>query len=166
MSQSSLNALLELRLLVGFLGERSQFGWWPTAFFGEYSLRSLEFATPRTAPLAQYHGCVEAARKAHDELLNPGTYHLFRLPEELEQDLHNLMQSDLGAELAQKAGSDKAAALDALHHLAGTTKSAGQGPYKAGQLSALELDEVVRALASGYYAAFSQEGKAFPYLVA
>lgn len=32
MISSNLPALLQLRLLVGFLGERAQFGWWPTAF--------------------------------------------------------------------------------------------------------------------------------------
>ena len=61
---SLLRELLQMRLLVGFLGEKAQFGWWPTSFFGEYSLRSLEFVAPKTSRLAQYHGVVEAARRA------------------------------------------------------------------------------------------------------
>ena len=83
-----LRTILRLRLLVGFLGERSQFAWWNTTFFGDYSLRSLEFVVPKTAALAQYHGVVEAALRLHDEQVNVGTFHLFRLPEEVEQDLH------------------------------------------------------------------------------
>ena len=96
MKDSYLPTLLQMRLLVGFLGERAQFAWWTTACFGDYSLRSIEFVTPKTSLLAQYHGVLEAARRVHDEHLNVGGYHLFRLPEEVEQDLHAMMQSRVG----------------------------------------------------------------------
>ena len=43
--------------------------------------------------LAQYHGVSEAARRVHDEHLSVGSFHLFRLPEEMEQDLHALLQA-------------------------------------------------------------------------
>ena len=38
---------------------------------------------PRTSHVAKYHGVAEAARLVHDESLSVGSYHLFRLPEEL-----------------------------------------------------------------------------------
>jgi hypothetical protein len=42
------------------------------------------------------------ARRLHDEHLSVGSYHLFRLPEEVEQDLHALVQSSIGEELAKQ----------------------------------------------------------------
>ena len=54
----------------------------------------------KTSRLAQYHGVLEAARRLHDEHLSVGSYHLFRLPEEVEQDLHALVQTITGEELA------------------------------------------------------------------
>jgi hypothetical protein len=69
--------------------------------------------------LAQYHGVLEAAaRRLHDEHLSVGSYHLFRLPEEVEQDLHAMVQSRVGDELASKTPQSKEAAMDALKRLA------------------------------------------------
>jgi hypothetical protein len=91
---------------VGFLGERAQFAWWPTAFY-EPSSRNL-FLEPvfsKTSRLAQYHGVLEAARRLHDEHLSVGSYHLFRLPEEVEQDLHAIVQSSAGRRTRQPGAS-------------------------------------------------------------
>jgi hypothetical protein len=78
--------LLKLRLTVGFLGERSQFAWWPTAYYEPSSRLFLEPVFSKTSRLAQYHGVLEAARRLHDEHLSAGSYHVFRLPEEIEED--------------------------------------------------------------------------------
>ena len=86
---SALSMLLEIRGPVGFLGECSQYGWWPTAFYEASSRPFLEPVFTKTARSAQYHGVVAAARRLHDEHLSVGSFHLFRLPEETEQDLHN-----------------------------------------------------------------------------
>lgn len=74
MSGSHLGKLLQMRLLVGFLGERAQFGWWPTAFYEASSRQFLEPVFSKTSRLAQYHGVVEAARRLHDEHLSVGSY--------------------------------------------------------------------------------------------
>lgn len=165
MTTNHLEALLELRSLVGFLGERTQFAWWPTSFFGDYSLRSLEFVTPKTSRLAQYHGVVEAARKLHDEHLNVGSYHLFRLPEEVEQDLHAMMQSSIGTELAKQVLMDKDAVLAALKAVAGANTSAAVGPTAVGNIAQLSTGETLKSIAGAYVAAFSQNAKTYPYLV-
>lgn len=73
MTPSNITTLLELRLLVGFLGERAQYAWWPTAFYEPSSRLFLEPVFAKTARLAQYHGVLEAARRLHDEHLNVGT---------------------------------------------------------------------------------------------
>ena len=165
MKDSYLSTVLQMRLIVGFLGERPQFAWWTTSFFGDYSLRSLEFVTPKTSLLAQYHGVVEAARKLHDEHLNVGSYHLFRLPEEIEQDLHAMMQSGVGAEIAKQLPQDKDAALAALKTLAGAIPPAAVGPTAAGNIDQLSAGETLKSIAGAYVSAFSQNAKTYPYLV-
>ncbi len=165
MKDSYLSIVLQMRSLVGFLGERPQFAWWATSFFGDYSLRSLEFVTPKTALLAQYHGVVEAARKLHDEHLNVGSYHLFRLPEEVEQDLHAMMQSSVGTELAKQLPQDKDAALAALTTLAGAIPSAAVGPIAVGNIDQLSAVDTLKSIAGAYASAFSLHAKTYPYLV-
>ncbi|NDD65185.1 MAG: BrxE family protein, partial [Acidobacteria bacterium] len=62
MKKSNLSTLLNLRLLVGFLGEQGQCQWWPTEF---YTAASNSFLLPvftRTPHLARYFGVIEAAR--------------------------------------------------------------------------------------------------------
>lgn len=165
MKEPYLPVLLQMRLLVGFLGERAQFAWWASSFFGAYSLRSLEFITPKTSLLAQYHGVIEAARRLHDEHLNVGSYHLFRLPEEVEQDLHATMQSGVGAELAEQTLHDKDAALKALKGLAGASRPTREGPTALGNVAGLSAAATLQSIAGGYFWAFSQDTKAYPYLV-
>src|SRR5882672_6241718 len=100
MSQAHLPTLLQLRLHVGFLGERAQCNWWPTAFYEASSRLFLEPVFSKTSRLTQYHAVAEAARRLHDEHLNVGSYHLFRLPEEIEQDLHSLTLGSDGEKIA------------------------------------------------------------------
>jgi hypothetical protein len=151
MKDAYLPTLLQMRLLVGFLGERAQLSWWTTAFFGDYSLRSLEFVTPKTSLLAQYHGVLEAARKVHDEHLTVGGYHLFRLPEEVEQDLHAMMQSRVGNELSRQMPRDKDAAMAALQALTeGSSSPTGVGPMAVGRLDQLAAADTLAAISKGY----------------
>jgi len=165
MAKSIIKDYLSLRLLVGFLGERTQFSWWATSFYGDYSLRSLEFVTPRTLQLAQYHGVLEAARRLHDDHINVGCYHLFRLHEEVEQDLHAMMQSSVGAELCEQVTQGKDCAMQALKILAGSGFSAIPGPIAVGNIDQLYTKNTLSAIAAGYYSAFSQSDKTYPYLL-
>lgn len=155
-------SLLELRLLVGFLGEKSQIGWWPTSFYDASGRLFLEPIFSKTPQLAQYHGVVEAARRLHDEHLNVGTYHLFRLPEELEQDLHLLVQG--GAEELSPAVlfRDTQTALDALIAKAGSAKKEGVGPVAIGSVD--DIAGHLKDIASVYAMAFSSNAQSFPYL--
>lgn len=160
-----LSELLKARILVGFLGERAQFAWWATSFFGEYSLRSLEFVTPKTSLLAQYHGVLEAARKLHDEHLNVGSYHLFRLPEEVEQDLHAMMQGSVGDELSKQVMQGKDAAMSALKTLAGSALLTSVGPTAVGNINQLSAADTLKSIAAAYFSAFMKNAKTYPYLV-
>jgi hypothetical protein len=160
-----LQELLQVRLLVGFLGERAQFGWWPTAFYEASSRLFLEPVFSKTFRLAQYHGVLEAGRRLHDEHLSVGSYHLFRLPEEVEQDLHTLVQSSAGEELAGKMPQAKDAALETLKRLAPQVTKTSEGPTAVGSIKDIDSPEVMHAIACAYFSAFSQNAKTYPYLV-
>ena len=165
MKESYLPTLLQMRMLVGFLGERAQYAWWPTAFYEASSRLFLEPVFSKTSRLAQYHGVLEAARRLHDEHLSVGSYHLFRLPEEVEQDLHAIVQSSAGEDLANPAPKGKEAALDELKRLAATSSSSSVGPTAVGSIKDLDSSDTLEAIAAAYLSAFTQDAKTYPYLV-
>jgi hypothetical protein len=107
---------------------------------------------------------MEAARRQHDEHLSVGSYHLFRLPEETEQDLHRLVQAPEGNEIASRTPMNKDGALAALEQLAGATKLAREGPIAVGTIRDLATDEVLQTIAGVYWSAFSNQFKSYPYL--
>ncbi|WP_349609025.1 BrxE family protein [Cupriavidus sp. DF5525] len=165
MKESYLSTLLQMRLVVGFLGERAQFGWWPTSFYEASSRLFLEPVFSKTTRLAQYHGVLEAARRLHDEHLSVGSYHLFRLPEEVEQDLHAIVQSSIGEDLVRQILKTREGALEALKSLAEPSIPASEGPTAVGNIKDLESSEALRAIAGAYLSAFSQNAKTYPYLL-
>ncbi len=162
---SYLPTLLRLRLIIGFLGERHQFAWWPTMFFDPSSRLFLEPVFVKTSRLAQYHGVVEAARRLHDEHLSVGSFHLFRLPEEVEQDLHSLMLGTGGLDVMTKTPLEKKVALQALTQIAAGTVCQGAGPTIVGQIKDLASPGVAQSIASAYESVFLNEGRCYPYLV-
>ncbi|MFM8756091.1 MAG: BrxE family protein, partial [Limnohabitans sp.] len=145
-----LPAILKTRLLVSYLGERAQYAWWPTSFYEASSRLFLEPVFSRTSWLAQYNGVLEAARRLHDEQLSVGSYHLFRLPEEVEQDLHNLVQRHEASELALLEMHSKDAALGALKDLAGAVSVKSTGPTAIGNVGDLDTPKTVKTVAAAY----------------
>lgn len=165
MKESYLPTMLQMRLIVGFLGERAQFSWWPTAFYEASSRLFLEPVFSKTSRLAQYHGVLEAARRLHDEHLSAGSYHLFRLPEEVEQDLHAMVQSGVGEELASQVAQSKEAALDGLKRFSATSGNSRVGPTAVGSIKDLNSADTLKVIAAAYLSAFTQNAKTYPYLV-
>ena len=165
MKESYLPTLLQMRVLVGFLGERAQCAWWPTAFYEASSRLFLEPVFSKTSRLAQYHGVLEAARRLHDEHLSVGSYHLFRLPEEVEQDLHAIVQSSVGEDLVSHEPQNKEAALKALKQLAGSGCKSSVGPIAVGGIKDLDSTDTLKTIAAAYLSAFNQNAKTYPYLV-
>ncbi len=160
-----LKKILQLRVLVSFLGERTQYAWWPTTFYENSSRLFLEPVFSKTSKLAQYHGVLEAARRLHDEHLSVGSYHLFRLPEEIEQDLHNLVQRPMADEPSVLDLLSKDSALNTLEDLAGSVSVKYVGPTKIGKIGELNTHNTIKAIAACYLSAFSNDTKTYPYLV-
>lgn len=120
----------------------------------------------RTAPLAQYHGVKEAARRVHDEHIGIGrVFHLYRLPETLEQSLFELLQEPAAAIAAHPDLTSQAVALDALQSFFKTASAGQEGPIQIGTSADLDDGAWISAAAGGYYAAFTQGRRSYPYLV-
>ncbi len=161
--QAALDSYLELRLLVGYLGEKSQHNWWASAFYDPFA---MDFLTPvfgRTARLAQYNGVREAARRVHDASVGIGqVFHLFRLPEEVEHDLHRRAESlDVAT---PSVVSDRAPAVSRLRALAGDSVPNVEGPIAIGVIGDLEKAGTLNRLAGHYAQAFDRRVRVYPYL--
>ena len=96
--------------------------------------------------------------------MSVGSYHLFRLPEEVEQDLHALVQSSAGEELAAKLPQGKDAALEALKRLSPAGIRPSEGPTAVGSIKDIDAPAALTAIAGAYCSAFSQNSKTYPYL--
>ena len=91
---SGIIRLVSLRLAVGLLGERDNAGWWTSGFFTPTSTAFLAPVFGVNTFQARYQGVLEAAKRSHDERIGVGhVFHLFRLPESLEQRLFEAVES-------------------------------------------------------------------------
>lgn len=161
-----LRKIISLRYLLGFLGEKSQCNWWPTSFYEATSIRFLEPVFARTAQLAQYQGVMEAARRFHDENLSVDSFHIFRLPEELEQVLHEKVQREM-LELFNPCWiADRASALNALSKLADEQCDNTIGPIFIEKIDELRSTVSLNRMGAMYYGAFSTNANVFPYWLA
>ena len=158
--------IIKIRYLVGFLGEKSQCNWWPTSFYDASSILFLEPVFSRTASLAQHHGAVEAARRFHDENLSVGSFHIFRLPEEIEQDLHEMVQTRLHELFDPDWIVDQAAALNALSKVGDGMADEVIGPVLVGKIDELRSSALLEKVGAIYRMALSSGTQALPYMVA
>lgn len=158
-----LEQFLHLRLLVGYLGQGKQAGWWDSNFLDATGLRFLETTFPRTAPLAALRSTTEAACIVHDKALGRiGSFHLFRLPPALEDQLEHLCNSmDWAA--AFKQVDSKEMALAAVQQLADAFIKAPEGPVQVGEERRILTPTSIRELAAHYHSAFRDGIHCFPY---
>ncbi len=154
----------ELRLVVAFLGEREQFGWWDTDFLSSNGLDFLAYNFPRTAMLAGLQGASEAGKRLHDERIGVGrVFHLFRLPTQLEERIH---RSARDGELPSDALTNKDAAMERLDRWIDSPVSAPEGPIQIGTETRLNSRFSLTELAKHYSDAFRAEKQTFPYFKA
>ncbi len=164
MEAAQLENLATLRAIVGYLGERGQYGWWQSSFFATGSQAFLAPIFARTQLLAQCTGVTRAAALVHDERIGIGSvYHLFRLPEDIEQGIHRLLHApDVRIKLS-RAAANKAAALDYLSRQAGTSAGTDVGPVRVGDTHDLRNMTYWRDVAALYAAGFSEGLERFPF---
>jgi hypothetical protein len=162
MHTSLLDSYGKLRIVVGYLGEKSHSNWWSTSFFDKFSQTFLEPVFPRTLHLSKYNGVRQAACCLHDKFIGVGNaFHLFRLPEEVEQDLQQLVLS--APEEWFNVISNRDIAMNTLLELAGECIQVEEGPKAVGELSDLYHQRGFKKLAQNYLGAFEQQVCCFPY---
>ena len=164
-SKSSNPEILAIsRAIIGYLGEKDQFAWWQSSFFIPASDAFLEPVFTRTKLLAKCNGVTSAAAIVHDERIGVGNvYHLFRLPEELEQAIHRVLYS---ADLIQKIVAlslSKDNALDYLQNQSQLPKQSNIGPTWMGKTSSIYDDQVWQKVTGYYLSAFEQSTEIYPY---
>jgi len=155
--------ILKLRLLVGFLGEKRQAGWWDCGFLAPTGLRFLETVFPRTSIEAALRSTSQAARSLHDSRIGRvGVFHLFRLPVEKEDIVESLMKEVHQFGVPGLTVS-KEAALANLGAMAETKLTAPVGPVQVGIEKGVVTPTAISVMAAHYYSAFVGGFQCFPY---
>jgi hypothetical protein len=164
MNDRNLIHLIKSRIAVGYLGEREQYAWWQSSFFSPGSAAFLSPVFARTLTLARTEGVTRAAAAVHDERIGVGrVYHLFRLPEDLEQRLHALLQTEHLAAEAEALTTDRETAMRFLQNHGQPTGVAGTGPVSAGGAAGLRTADGWRTPLGHYARGFDQRTEIFPY---
>lgn len=164
-SLNDIPALLRLRVIVGYLGEKSQFGWWQSDFFSPSAAGFLDPVFPRTRFLAQVEGAGSAAGQIHDERIGVGrVFHLFRLPEDFEQTFHQRLQEPSVVEQLSSLIQTKDDAVRFLEREVGTASADATGPVLVGEVAGVAEKATLASIGQAYLTGFRQDTPVLPYL--
>ena len=156
--------IAELRVLVGYLGEKQQAGWWSCEFYSPTAVAFLAPIFNRSLFQAQYQGATAAAAKAHDEAIGVGRiFHLFRLPIGHEQAAADTLLDEGFVRDIQAHIRDRAQALARLAQLGATPEVATAGPMAVGEM-ADDLSPLLQRTAALNHSAFCAGIKTFPFI--
>lgn len=163
LSAQQIKYLALLRVAVGLLGEQATPRWWTSSFCNNNGRAFLAPIFPRTYIHAQYQGVVSAAALVHDERIGVGNvFHLFRLPEVIEQALQAITQN-VHTLFLSDVMKDVDAALQFLRENGSRVQKASHGPIKIGSLSVLRDTSVWKDVAAFYLNAFENQRETFPF---
>ena len=150
----------KFRLVIGYLGEKSQYSWWQSSFFTKGSEAFISPLFGRTQVLARCNGVTQAAALIHDERIGFGNvYHLFRLPEEMEQKIHLVLHNIEPNQVVV----DKEAALEYLQKKSIKTNVTSVGPTRVGDKKTLYDSKTWMQVAGLYLQAFEEGAEIYPY---
>ena len=162
MNADVISLVMRLRVAVGYLGEKDQKGWWTSSFLSPTSKPFLSPVFPRTFALAQLHGVTAAAAAVHDDRIGVGdVFHLFRLPEGMEESLHRLGNEPISAAIAEITADQTATSL--LAEVACEATSSSAGPVRIGTVGTLRRKAVWGDVAGNYLAGFHGDKETFPF---
>ena len=153
--------LLYLRLIIAYLGEKNQYGWWQSSVLSPLQLKVLANNFPRTNLVAGLSATSEVARRTHDDKLGVGrVFHLFRLPFELEQSLHKiLLHEDSGVAVP----ASKEEGLEQLREFVKEPIEISPGPIQIGRRRTIRSPFGIQEIAKHYLSAFQSGIQCFPY---
>ena len=153
MNEKSLQAIVNLRKAVSFLGENKN--WWNSSFHDSSSADFLSYIFPKTAKTkGQFSNF--SARHFLDAQVGANHYHLFRFPVLLEEAL-----TKSKSELVIQSEDD---AIESLKEIAdGLSVDNNPGPKNIGTSDKVNTD-LLQVFAAEYYAAFTNGFQVHPYL--
>lgn len=155
--------ITELRVLIGYLGEKDQANWWGSEFFSATATAFLAPIFNRSLFLAQYQGATAAAANVHDEAIGVGRiFHLFRLPIGLEQASAEALNDVEFVQTLQANLVNRELAMARLADLAEKAESVSPGPISVGYMRQ-DLNAELKRAAGLYFAALNSGIKTFPY---
>ena len=151
--------IAKLRASVAFLGEKEQHNWWPSSFLSRSGEAFLSPVFPKTSILSRVTGASKAAQLCHDEYIGVGdVFHLFRLPENIEHDISQLLIKD--PSVAENFATIEDAVAQLVNLAVGTTIH-GVGPLL---LEQNDIDhDVISQMASAYKTGFEKNQSVYPY---
>jgi hypothetical protein len=157
--------IIELRFLVGFLGEKNQAHWWSSHFISRSSDAFLLPVYPRTTLLSQYYGVCEAALLVHDEHIGVGnTYHLYRLPNSIERAVAESIRDNNDHSTLKNKLLSADTALVALQVLSHASVEKTEGPVAVGIFQDASLESLLAESAAHYLQAFRENYQCFPFM--
>ncbi len=164
MTTDELEMLVCLRVAVGFLGEKDQSDWWGSSFFSKSAVSYLSPLFPRTQLLSQATGVTAAASILHDERIGVGqVFHLFRLPEDLEQALHRVLSVPSTLSKITPLIASSESAMEGLKGIGATKTKPTTGPVRVGNLDNLRDTSTWKTVAAIYADAITSDRQSFPY---
>ena len=165
MKKKVLEQIFSLRTCVGYLGEADQYSWWTSGFFSSTSSAFLSPVFSKTSFAAQYYGVREAAMIVHDEHIGvgKGVFHLFRLPETHEIEMHRLLDDPDTKAAVQDLIKNKGAAEKFLSEFGQSNGEQPVGPVKIGETAKILTPKTWEKVAGQYLNAFQSGNKTFPY---
>jgi hypothetical protein len=164
MNAKLIHQIVGICLAVGLLGEQEESGWWPSSFLGRHAHAFLNPIFGSKTRMAQYHRVTEAACRIHDERIGVGrVFHLYRLPETIEQRIFDAFQQGSLLEDVMRCVESTGAAESVLEGLAKGPVSAKPGPVRLGGTDMINSPDGMALVAATYRAAFHAGIKCYPY---
>lgn len=164
MTNEEIGILTTTRAAVGLLGEKQRSGWWPSAFFSKAAGTFLSPLFPRTQLLAQTNGVTAAAALLHDDRIGVGqVFHLFRLPEDIEQAIQRTLADDTAVQTLNQCVASPDSALQFLRDFGAVDSDSSSGPVRIGDLGSIRSLDHWKMVAAVYAKAFEKQQQSFPY---
>jgi hypothetical protein len=164
MTSEEMEILAGVRAAVGLLGEKEQHDWWSCAFFSKSAATFLVPLFPRTQYLSRINAVTAAAALLHDDRIGVGqVFHLFRLPEDMEQSLHRIASDEPTALRLSQNLSSAELALQFLSDFGSRGVKSAAGPVRVGDFEAIRTLEPWKKVAAVYAQAFGSQHQSFPY---
>lgn len=149
---------LLLRLQVAHAGEASAPAWWPTRCLTTDAALDFKHLFANAAPAVAWQLSSQAACQAHDKWLSGMDYHLFRLPEGLEEAIYHA-----GLQLPVAQGQQWLATKEALVTTLAGEATPVAGPLRLGSSADLLSGAALLTLRTCYVTAFHYGAQVFPY---